>query len=190
MDDPDGDLTKLLNQAASGDGEAARKVFPVIYRELRGLASSRLRSRPADDTLRTTALVHEAYVRIVGRHPAGWESLRHFYFTAARAMRDILVEEARRKGSAKRGSHAPRVPLDELTLALDTPSEAIEALEAALVRLESEDAQGCQLVMLRFYAGLTLPEISNLLETPLRTLERKWRFLRAWLASEMEGPEA
>lgn len=179
------DITPLLNLAASGDAEAGRRIFAAVYQELRGLASARLARLPRGETIQTTALVHEAYLRIVQRHPAGWESARHFYFAAARAMRDILVEEARRKAALKRGGDAQRVPFDEEAWAFDSPPESVLALEAALARLEREDPDGCQFVLLRFYAGLTLEEIAGLLGASVRTAERKWRFLRVWLAREL-----
>jgi RNA polymerase sigma factor (TIGR02999 family) len=186
------DITPLLNLAASGDAEAGRRIFAAIYQELRGLASSRLAKLPSGGTIQTTALVHEAYLRIVKRHPAGWENLRHFYFAAARAMRDILVEEARRKGAGKRGGGVERVPFDEEAWAFDSPSESVLALDAVLARLEREDPGGHNLVLLRFYAGLRLEEIAGLLGASVRTAERKWRFLRAWLAREIanDGPRS
>lgn len=184
-DEPE-DLTGLLNRAARGDADAVRHVFPAVYQELRDLAARKRRHRlPAGATLQTTALVHEAYVRIVRTHPAGWESIRHFYFTAARAMRDILVEEARRKTSLKRGGDRDRVPLDEDAWIYDQSPEEVLALDAALARLEREDAEGHQLVFLRFYAGLNAEEIAEVLGTSLRTIERKWRFLRVWLMREL-----
>jgi RNA polymerase sigma factor (TIGR02999 family) len=185
-------ITQLLNLAAAGDADAARQIFPAVYQELRGLASARLARRPHGETIQTTALVHEAYLRIVQRHPAGWESVRHFYFAAARAMRDILVEEARRKTAAKRGGGAQHVSYDDEAWAFETPPEDVLALDAALSRLEREDPAGHQLVLLRFYAGLRLEEIAGLLAVSVRTAERKWRFLRTWLAREMgvSEPEA
>lgn len=185
------ELTLLLNQAANGDADAARRVFPAIYRELRGLASAKASSLSAGATLQTTALVHEAYLRIVDRNPQGWEGTRHFYFTAARAMRDILVEDARRKASGKRGGDQERVPFDEdLPWMFDgTPEEAL-ALDAALSKLEKEDGDGHKLVLLHFYTGLTFAEIAEMIGSSVRTVERKWRFLRVWLARELEAPPA
>lgn len=181
------DITRLLNLAAAGDGDAARRIFPAVYRELRGLAASRLAGRPRDGTLRTTALVHEAYLRVVQRSPLGWESLRHFYFAAARAMRDILVEEARRKTAAKRGGGVRTVPLDEDAWAFETSPEQVLALDDALARLERVDREGHNFVLLRFYAGLQLDEIAGLIGVSTRTAERRWRFLRVWLARELEA---
>jgi RNA polymerase sigma factor (TIGR02999 family) len=183
------DLTPLLNLAAAGDAQAARRIFPAVYGELRGIASARLAALPRGGTLQTTALVHEAYLRVVQRSPVGWESARHFYFAAARAMRDILVEEARRKTAAKRGGGARAVPFDEEAWAFESSPEDVLALHAALARLEREDPDGHRLVLLRFYAGLTLEEIARLIGASTRTAERKWRFLRVWLAREVSGPD-
>jgi RNA polymerase sigma factor (TIGR02999 family) len=187
MSEAASEVTELLNRAARGDAEAARAVFPVLYRELRQMASAKLARVPPGGTVRTTALVHEAYLRVVGRHADGWESIRHFYFTAARAMRDILIEEARRKGAGKRGGGATRVPLEEITASLATAPEDVLALDAALGRLEKEDPEGHQLVMLRFFAGLSVDEAADVMGASVRTLERRWRFLRAWLAREVEA---
>jgi len=183
-------ITALLNRAARGDAAAVRDVFPAIYGHLRRIASAELSRIPRGGTVQTTALVHEAYLRIVDRRRDGWGSVRHFYFTAARAMRDILVDEARRKRAAKRGGGAARVPLEEITLTLDGPPDDVLALDAVLARLEREDPEGHQLVMLRFFAGLSVPEAAEVLGSSVRTLERRWRFLRAWLARALEADAA
>jgi len=187
---PDPETTRLLNLAAQGDREAAQRAFPAIYRELRQLASARARRLPEGVSLQTTELVHEAYVRIVGRHPDGWQGMRHFYFTAARAMRDIVVEHARRRGSLKRGGDRERVPLDELTLTVTSEPEQVLALDSVLARLEREDPEGHQLLLLRFFTGVPMPQAAEFMEVPLRTLERRWRFLRVWLARELEASSA
>ena len=183
------DITRLLNEAAQGDRDAAREVFPAIYSELRNLASAKLSRLPPGGTLQTTALVHEAYLRIVDRNPAGWEGARHFYFTAARAMRDILVEDARRKSSHKRGGGQERVDLDDdIAWTYDVSPEEVLSLDAALSKLEKEDVEGHRLVLLHFYTGLTFAEIADIVGASVRTIERKWRFLRVWLARELEEP--
>ena len=187
MTDGAQEITHLINRAAGGDEDAARQVFPAIYKELRGLASSKLSRLPPGGTLHTTALVHEAYLRVVDRNPRGWEGSRHFYFTAARAMRDILVEDARRKASQKHGGDQQRIALDDAPWIYDKTPEEVLALDAALSKLEREDEEGHRLVFLHFYAGLTFPEVADVVGAPLRTVERRWRFLRAWLARELEG---
>lgn len=190
MDTDRPDITLLLNRAALGDRDAIRDVFPVIYGELRRLASAKLSRIPPGGTLQTTALVHEAYLRIAGRHPEGWEGMRHFYFTAARAMRDILVEQARAKASQKRGGGRERVPIDELTITLESPPDDVLALDGVLTRLEREDPDGHQLVLLRFFTGLSVAETADVIGTSVRTVERKWRFLRVWLARELDASPA
>jgi RNA polymerase sigma factor (TIGR02999 family) len=190
MDATGREITHLLNQAAAGDTAAAREAFAAIYAELRRLASARAARHPAAGTLQTTALVHEAYLRIVGRHPDGWQNARHFYFTAARAMRDLLVEDARRKASRKRGGGQERVTFDDLVAAPERGPDALLALDAALADLEGEDPVGHRLVMLRFFAGLPMPEVAGALEVSLSTANRKWRFLRAWLTDRIGDPEA
>jgi RNA polymerase sigma factor (TIGR02999 family) len=181
------EITRLINRAAAGDEDAAREVFPAIYQELRTLASAKLSRLPPGITLHTTALVHEAYLRVVDRNPAGWDGSRHFYFTAARAMRDILVEDARRKASAKHGGGAERLALDDAPWIYDKTPDEILALDAALSKLEREDVDGHRLVLLHFYTGLTFAEIAGVFGESLRTVERKWRFLRAWLARELDA---
>lgn len=175
---------------ARGNGDAAREVFPLIYRELRSLASAKRHQLLPGGTLQTTALVHEAYLRIVDRNPAGWESARHFYFTAARAMRDILVEDARRKSRLKWGGDQERVDLEDedLPWSYDVSPDEVLSIQNALTKLEQEDADGYRLVLLYFYTGLTFAEIAELVGASVRTIERKWRFLRAWLAKELEAP--
>jgi RNA polymerase sigma factor (TIGR02999 family) len=180
------EISILLNQAARGDSKAAGEVFRAIYQELRRLASAKLARLPAGGSLRTTDLVHDAWLRIVPDRPQGWDGRRHFFFAASRAMRDILVEEARRKASLKRGGDVRRVPLEEIACTFDAPPDDILDLDAALRKLELDDPEGHRLVLLRFFAGLTAEEIAEALETSVRTVERRWRFLRVWLARELE----
>lgn len=188
MDSSGSEITQLLNRAASGDAEAGREVLPAIYRELKSLASARLAKVPPGGTLQTTALVHEAWMRVVDRSPAGWNCMRHFYFAAARAMHDILVEEARRKLALKRGGGATHLSDVDIPWPYASPPESFLALEAALSRLEVEDEEGHRLVLLRYYVGLTVQEVAELLETSPRTIERRWRFLRSWLSRQLERP--
>lgn len=184
------EITRLLNEAAAGGAEAARQVFPAVYRELHALAAARRARLPAGGTLQTTALVHEAYLRVVDRHPEGWAGMRHFYFTAARAMRDIMVEDARRKSAQKRGGDQQRMPLDDVVWAYDTSPEEVLSLDRALTKLEREDAEGQRILVLHFYCGVTYQEIAELIGASLRTVERKWRLLRAWLGRELDAPMA
>lgn len=184
------ELARLLNRAAQGDKAAAQAVFPAIYRELRELASAKLARNPAGGTLQTTALVHEAYLRAVDRSPAGWEGARHFYFAAARAMRDILVEEARKRATSKHGGDQRRVDFEEdLPWTYDASPDEVLSIDAALTKLEQTDPDGHRLVLLHFYTGLSFAEVADLVGSSVRTVERKWRFLRVWLGREMAAPE-
>jgi RNA polymerase sigma factor (TIGR02999 family) len=186
--EPSDRIQALLRGAASGDDQSARAAFDAIYAELRRMASAKASQMPHGATLQTTALVHEAYLRILGRNPGGWENTRHFYFTAARAMRDILVEDARRKNARKRGGGQERVPLEDIAATFDRPPDEILALDRALTQLEQEDPEGHRLVLLRFFTGLPVPEVARVLDVSVSTVERKWRFLRSWLADQLEPP--
>ncbi|HKK73191.1 MAG TPA: ECF-type sigma factor [Candidatus Krumholzibacteria bacterium] len=181
------DITRLLNLAAQGDHAAADAVLPAVVRELRDLANARLARLPAGQTLQPTALVNEVWLRLADGGATEWEGRRHFYFVAARAMRDVLVEVARRKGAAKRGGERQRVTIDEAHLVIESPTDDIVALDRALERLEEIDAQGVQIVMLRFFTGLDVDETARALEVSKSTVERKWRFVRAWLKKELDA---
>ena len=182
-----GQVTRLLDRAAAGDPTAADELLPLVYDELRKLARHRLGALPPGQTLQATALVHEAYVRAVDGHDRPWDGRRHFFFVAARAMRDILVEDARRKSASKRGGDVVRVELGDGALEVAAPAEKLITLDLSLVQLEKDDPEGYELVMLKFFTGMTLPEIADAWDVSLSTVERKWRFVRVWLAREMEG---
>ncbi|MFI4898709.1 MAG: ECF-type sigma factor [Phycisphaerales bacterium JB059] len=178
-------LTKTLHAAATGDTGAARDLLVLVYDELRALARARMAGAPPGQTLQPTALVHEAYMRIVGEGDAQFEGRRHFFFAAARAMRDIVVEDARRKSALKRGGDRRRESLDDPPFELTIPPDEILALSEALDRLEGEDAESARIVGLRFFVGLSNQQISEILGVSLSTVERRWRFTRAWLASSL-----
>jgi len=137
------------------------------------------------DRLQATALVHEAYLRVVRSEDPGWEGRRHFFAAAARAMREILIERARKKASPKRGGGRKRVDLGDLAVAIEAPAQDMLALDEALVRLEREDSRRHQIVMLRFFAGLSLAETAEVLGVSVPTVERDWRYARAWLHKEL-----
>lgn len=174
-------LTHLLQAARGGDRKAEADVLRAVYAELRQIAESWMSRTPPGQTLQPTALVHEAFVRLVGRDNAGWENRAHFFFAAGRAMRDILVERARARGALKRGGGRRRVDLDMLVVATEAPDAELLALDEALNRLESRYPWEHRIVMLRFFAGLTHEETAQVMAAPLRTIERDWRFARAWL---------
>lgn len=173
---------------------SAEEILPLVYDELRALAHARLRSLPAGQTLQATALVHEAYLRLERRREEGWDGRGHYFFAAARAMRDILIEDARRKGAAKRGGDARRVPLEDVTgLSIrgtgDAPVLDVLAVEEALGPLEALDREGYEVVMLRVYAGLGVEEVAGALGVSPSHVKRKWRFSRAWLRNRMAAAE-
>ncbi|MBK7404399.1 MAG: sigma-70 family RNA polymerase sigma factor [Phycisphaerales bacterium] len=184
---PRRDVTLALQAAASGDAAAAAALLPMVYEELHRLAQARLRRTPPGNTLQTTALIHEAYLRLVGEGDPGWSGRHHFFGAAARAMRDILVDQARRKSAAKHGGQMRRVDLDESDIVLDEAPERLLALDEALRKLEGEDARLGEIVMLRYFAGLTQAETAAALGVSERTIERDWRYIRAWLRREL-GP--
>ena len=178
-------VTRLLNLAAEGDAAARENVLPLIYDELKRIARSRRSKASTGETLRTTALVHEAYLRLIDKQGLVFEGRQQFYGLVALAMRDLLVEEARRRSRKKRGGDLERVELDEIGFAVATSPEEVLALDAALTKLHAEDREDAEIVMLRYFAGLTVAEIADVIQVSSRTVERRWRFCRAWLQQEL-----
>jgi RNA polymerase sigma factor (TIGR02999 family) len=182
------DITRLLSAAGQGDPHAAAQLLPLVYGELRRLAAQRLAQERPGQTLQATALVHEAYLRLVGQGEDGpWNGRGHFFAAAAEAMRRILVEAARRKQQAKRGGGLARRELDDERIAAPEPREDLLALDEALNKLAAENRQAADLVQLRYFAGLTLPEAAQALGVSPRTAGRLWAYARAWLRREVEG---
>ncbi len=182
------DVTRILAAVHGGDRAAADQLLPLVYDELRRLAALRLARESAGHTLNATALVHEAYLRLVGTaEDVSWSHRGHFYAAAAESMRRILVDHARKKHSLKRGGGRTRVPLDEVHAATDEGVVDLVALDAALTRLAAEDAEAAQLVQLRYFSGLTSAQAADCLGLSQRTAERLWAFARAWLYREMEA---
>lgn len=180
-------LTRVMDSLSRGEDGAADRLLPLVYEELRILARSRMREIPPGQTLQPTALVHEAWVRIADRRPEGWANRAEFFFAAARAMRDILVEDARRKGSLKRGGDRRRVVLDESSdLAIEPPTDDVLALDEAISLLAAEHPEAAKVVNLRYFAGLTMEEVAAIRGVSVSTVERLWRFARAWLRSQLE----
>jgi RNA polymerase sigma factor (TIGR02999 family) len=175
------ELTQVLDDVAAGDESAAARLLPLVYQQLRGLARARMAKTPPGQTLEPTALVHEAYLRVAGRREHGWAGRFHFFHAASRAMRDILVEQARRKASLKHGGGRARVELDDFELGLEPPVEELLDLNEALKRMEREHPDNARIVMLRYFTGLTNEETADVLGMSTATVERKWRFVRAWL---------
>jgi len=182
------DVSRILSQIESGDPVAAEQLLPLVYEELRKLAAAKLAHEKPGQTLQATALVHEAYLRLAGGNEnADWNSRGHFFAAAAEAMRRILVENARRKARVKHGGDCQRqeIELGEL-LAADS-SDNLLALDEALVRLAASDGQAEELVKLRYFAGLTIPQAAEALGISPRKADMLWSFARAWLRSEIEG---
>ncbi len=176
------DVTRLLKRAGQGDGGAEAALLPLVYQELRQLAKSKLRRERSDHTLQATALVHEAYLRLVDRsHHADWDGRWHFFAAAAEAMRRILVENARRRARLKHGGGLQRVSLDNLDLALDDPPEELLALDEAMDKLAKKDPHKAQLVKLRYFAGLSAEEAAKAMGISKATADRHWAYARAWL---------
>ena len=185
------DVTRILSQIESGDPSAAAELLPLVYDELRKLAAARLAQERPGQTLQATALVHEAYLRLVKADEAQqWHSRGHFFAAAAEAMRRILVETARRKHSRRHGGDRHRQDLESLTLtAGETPRELL-SLDAALNKLASVDKPAADVVQLRFFAGLPIPDVAKLLGVSPRTADRLWAYAKAWLLHEMKEDEA
>jgi RNA polymerase sigma factor (TIGR02999 family) len=181
------DVIRLLDAAAAGDPSAAADLLPLVYDELRKLAASRLADESPGQTLEPTALVHEAYLRLVGGQPNGWNGRGHFFAAAAEAMRRILVERARRKQRLRHGGGAHRQPLDGLEPAPDPEPDPVDlvALSDALDRLSAASPRRAELVKLRYFVGLTLPEAASVLGVSRSTAEADWTYAKAWLKREM-----
>jgi RNA polymerase sigma factor (TIGR02999 family) len=181
------DVTQILSAIEQGDAGAAEKLLALIYGELHVLATQRLAREDPGQSLQSSDLVHEAYLRLVGEgDQKKWDSRAHFFAAAAEAMRRILVEKARRKKRVKHGGARLRLDLDELSFLAKEPSEDIEALDEALTKLAAEDPDKAELVKLRFFAGLTMPEIARVLKISLATAERHWTYARTWLYAELK----
>ncbi len=178
-------VTRIIQAAQGGDGQAAAQLLPLVYAELRKLAQARMIRLSPGQTLQPTALVHEAYLRLVGKKGLPLESRKHFFFAAARAMRDILVERARSKAGPKRGGGRQRVELTEGLAINEPPAAEVIALHEALQELEKEDPAKAQIVDLRYFTGMSMEEIAKVLGLSVRTVQRQWRFTRAWLKSRL-----
>jgi RNA polymerase sigma factor (TIGR02999 family) len=186
------DVTQILCRIESGDPVASEQLLPLVYQELRKLAASRLAQEKPGQTLQATALVHDAYLRLVGADSAaGWNSRGHFFAAAAEAMRRILVENARRKAALKHGGNGERVALDSACAASEPPSLDLLALDEALARLEAVEPVKARLVKLRYFGGLTMAEAAAALGISLASAERYWTFARSWLYAELaDSPQA
>ncbi|MHC4510799.1 MAG: sigma-70 family RNA polymerase sigma factor [Planctomycetota bacterium] len=175
------DVTRILTAIEQGDARAAEELLPLVYQELRHLAARKMSQEPPGQTLQATALVHEAYLRLVGSQDPKWSGRTHFFAAAAEAMRRILIDNARRKQRLKRGGGQQKVDLDDADLAIEAPLDDLMALDEALARLAKIDKVKADLVKLRYFTGLTLEEAAGMLDLPERTAKRYWAHARAWL---------
>jgi RNA polymerase sigma-70 factor, ECF subfamily len=190
-----GEITRLLQAARTGDAEVQEDLIRRVYGELHRLAEQHLRQERRNHSLQPTALVNEAYIRLVGQQRCSWKDRGHFFATAARAMRNILVDYARRRNAGKRGAGAHPIDLDDALIFTDQKSADFLALEEALARLEHMDGGQCRIVELRFFGGFTVEEVAKLLDVSPRTVEREWELARRWLYAELaagslHGPRA
>lgn len=179
------EVTQILTAIERGDARAAEELLPLVYDELRRLAAAQLAREKPGQTLQATALVHEAWLRLVGAKDNQWDGKRHFFGAAAAAMRQILIENARRKHQVKRGGGWCRLDVDQIQVATAVPSEGLLVLDEALRELMEHDPPAGELVMLRFFAGLTHQQAADVLEISRRTADRTWAYARAWLCRRL-----
>lgn len=189
---PPGEVTRLLDEVREGDRGAFDRLFPLVYQELRKIAAGRLAGARRDHTLAPTAVVHEAYLKMVAQKGVPWQSRAHFFAIAARAMRQILIDHARRKQAVKRGGDLQPTTLGDEPLGLEIPVDELLALDEALDRLAALDPRLRRVVELRFFGGLQEKEVAEVLGVTTRTVQRDWTKARAWLYKELypgEGEE-
>ena len=179
------EVTRIINAIEQGDPQASEELLPLVYEELRLLAAQKIAQEKPGQTLQATALVHEAYLRLVDGGNQSWNSRGHFFRAAAEAMRRILVESARRKGCVKRGGAGKKLALDEAVVAANEPDIDLEALDEALTRLEADDPEKADLVRLRYFAGLTTRQTAEILGISIATANRHWSYARSWLFQEI-----
>ena len=182
------DVTRVLSAVEEGDPRAAERLLPLVYDELRRLAHSYLRHERPDHTLQTTALVHEAYLKLIDQRSVNWQNRAHFFAISAQAMRRILLDNARRHTAAKRGGGGQKVSLDEVaTLTGDAANESLIELDKALQRLATIDPEQSRIVELRYFGGLTIEETAEVLKTSASSVQRDWTIARAWLYNAITG---
>ena len=183
------EITRLLGRVVGGDQDAVNVLFPMVYNQLRSIAQNHLRLERKDHTLNATALVHEAYLKLIKQEEVSWQNRVHFFALAATAMRRILIDYARARQAGKRGGNEAVITLNEEVMPGEAKAEKLLELDAALTRLEGLHARQCKVVELRFFAGLKEDEIAESLNISLATVKRDWRMARAWLARELGAAE-
>ena len=185
-----GDVTRILAELRGANGSQAwERLVPLVYAELRGIARAHLRREHTGHTLAATALVHEAYLRLLSGNYPTWNDRQHFFRAAAEAMRRVLIEHARKRARVKRGGNPVRISLSDITVATDEDPAALLALDEAIRRLEEEEPSAAEVVRLRFFAGLSVEETAQALDLSERTVKREWAFARAWLYDALGGVE-
>ncbi|VAX19953.1 hypothetical protein MNBD_IGNAVI01-102 [hydrothermal vent metagenome] len=178
-------VTQLLNQVSNGDEFALNSILPLVYNELRKISSKYLRDEYRHHTLQTTELVHEAYLKLIGGNSLSWESRSHFFGIAAKSMRQILVDYARKRKSQKRGKGETLLPLENANFVIGESEEQILNLDDALNKLETLEERSAKIVELRFFSGLSIEETAKLLNISTATVKRDWKFAKAWLYREI-----
>lgn len=181
------DITLMLEAISSGDSHASEQLLPLVYEELRRLAGARMAQETAGHTLQPTALVHEAWLRLVGGQKQSWQNRAHFFGAAAEAMRRILIERARRKSRLKRGSGEALLDIADFDVAAAMPDDKILLVDEALEQFKLEDPEKAKIVMLKFFAGLTNEQAAEILNVNERTVRRQWEFAKAWLFDRIRG---
>jgi RNA polymerase sigma factor (TIGR02999 family) len=183
------DVTRILNAIEQGDPRATEELLPLIYEELRLLAAQKMAQEPSGQTLQATALVHEAYLRLVEIKAQNWDSRGHFFAAAAEAMRRILVDKARRKQGIRHGGKHKKIDVNDMFLAIEDPKDDILAVNEALDKLANEDSKLAEVIKLRYFGGLTLDQIAAIMGIGRRTADRYWALGRAWLYQEINQAE-
>jgi RNA polymerase sigma factor (TIGR02999 family) len=181
------EVTRILHLLERGEVQAADELLPLVYDELRKLAAHKMSLQPPGQTLQATALVHEAYLRMLGSEEKRWEGRRHFFSAAAEAMRHILIDRARRRARVRHGQGGEHVPMDDLEIAAPASEEILLQLNDALEELKQVSSEQAEIVKLRFFAGFTEPEIAEILNLSERSVQRQWSYAKAWLFERIEG---
>jgi len=181
--------TRVLVQSADRDANAAARLLPLVYEELRLIARKRMAAVPPGNTLTPTALVHEAYVKLTGTEHVPWENRKQFFVAASRAMRNILVDQTRRKAAKKNGGGRKQLEFNEIDATIEPPGNDVLALDEALSLLEDEEPEAGEVVILLHFAGLTTEEVARVLRVSSSTIKRRWRFARAWLHRALSSDE-
>lgn len=185
QEDPPGKITRLLREIREGDSGAFDRLMPLVYDELRQIARRQLRGERSDHTLDTSALTHEVYLKLVGESEVDWENRAHFFVLAARAMRQILIDHARKRNAQKRGGNWTRTTLSSRNLRVEVQMGELIDLDEGLRRLHEIDERASRVVELRFFGGMTEDEVAEVLDVSTRTVQRDWRKARAWLYKEV-----